>query len=171
MRWLSTLRTQPKGTDQQVEHLQVSVGEAYLMVQQLLKRSTDSWSMTLSLWIIMCTAFALFAFIASLVLHGQDKDTCALIAIFNFLVGIIPIAILTHANGFMDRLAKTISHSKPSDFQCIGGRQEWIDFIDKNPAYWYILGFAITRSWLITFFSAGLSTSFVMMFDKFVGLK
>lgn len=44
------------------------------------------------------------------------------------------------------------------DFEVIGGREEWIDFITDNPIYWTVFGFAITPTTLSTLL-AGAVTS------------
>jgi hypothetical protein len=49
-----------------------------------------------------------------------------------------------------------IANSK-GDYEVIGGRQEWLDYMESNPIYWTVYGFAITQRWIQSFAVAAIT--------------
>jgi hypothetical protein len=47
--------------------------------------------------------------------------------------------------------------SSKGDYEVIGGRQEWLDYIESNPIYWTVYGFAITQRWIQSFAVAAIT--------------
>ena len=50
-------------------------------------------------------------------------------------------------------------------------RDVWTAYVMAAPIYWFIFGFAITRSWLLGFFGGGVSTLTGTALVIFLGLQ
>ena len=72
----------------------------------------------------------------------------------------------SYANSAVDKIQKSFTYAAIDDYSLLGSlepdatpsREEWTAYVESAPIYWYIFGFAITRSWIIGFVGGGLST-------------
>jgi hypothetical protein len=81
----------------------------------------------------------------------------------------IPVLLLADVNSACDNIKVTVVQSREHDFEVIGGRQAWLDYLNSFPVQWYILGFAITKSWLTGFVGGVVTTLGALYAEKFLG--
>jgi len=66
-----------------------------------------------------------------------------------------PLYAVSHSNSAIDKLKECVTYSSPNDFNAVGGRQNWLDFFEAAPCYWYVYGWAITPGVLMSFLTTG----------------
>ena len=55
-----------------------------------------------------------------------------------------PDVSIAHANYSADLLNSKVILSASGDFELLGGRNKWVEYIESSPAYWSILNIPIT---------------------------
>jgi hypothetical protein len=142
--------------------------ERYLFIQRFFGYATKLWSNVLFSALILSLIAAVYIYISA-IWEYSEYGTVNQLYIFAcffdcvFMLGLI--CTLMHANSAVDLIRVGLVNSSKDDYKLIGSREEWIGFIDEAPCYWYIFGFAITRSWLFGFIGGALTAvvgAFVM---------
>jgi hypothetical protein len=77
-----------------------------------------------------------------------------------FIFTVYPIVAMAHANSFTKHLDMLFVQASPDDFQVIGGKEKWKEFISSVPAVWTIFGLNITWQRLFAAFSSLLTIIF-----------
>lgn len=75
---------------------------------------------------------------------GKDAVVSVAMIMWVNLMYAYPICCIAHSNLAIDRLLDTVKASGMSDFSILGGRHEWIAFVNDNPCFWRILGVPFT---------------------------
>ena len=61
-----------------------------------------------------------------------------------FVLVIYPIISLAHANAYVYALREQFLVAAPDDFSVIGGRDIWLDYLERVPAIWTVYGLWVT---------------------------
>lgn len=60
-------------------------------------------------------------------------------------IGLFPIYCLAYANAAIDTIKLSFQlQCTPTNYEIIGGRDQWINYLSQSPAHWTVFGFAIT---------------------------
>lgn len=123
--------------------------ERYIFIHELMLAFGKSWRILLTALLILSGAQIIYGFyiLFSEPISGYIAATMAG-AILLFL---FPVYCLAYTNSAVDTINHGFAYAAPEDFEALGGRDTWLQFTGESPLYWYIFGFAITRSWLIGF--------------------
>jgi hypothetical protein len=60
------------------------------------------------------------------------------------LLIVYPVTSLAHASVYVYALEEQFLVAAPEDFPVIGGRDSWLDYLQKVPAMWMIYGIAVS---------------------------
>jgi hypothetical protein len=145
-----------------VPSLQRDACEHYMFIREYMTQAGRLWS------IALVGVFGVFLFIiiaylyALLVLKEKTlllQDTVILYISIRFVVLVIyPIVSLSHANSFCYALQELFIVAAPNDFEILGGRDMWINFLASAPAVWTVFGLWVTWDKLVGFLWAVGST-------------
>lgn len=126
--------------------------EHYLFIQEYVTQASDMWSPLLlvlfvvSLLFLAFSIYQMFSGAASKVLGPWIW----IAAIFVFTT-FFPIYCIAYANAAMRTIQTCfIQGATPSDFEILGGRDVWIEYLNQTPAYWTVFGIPVTWSYLYT---------------------
>eukprot|EP01034_Spumella_vulgaris_P027734 gene27734-34501_t len=144
------------------EMLQRDACEHYMFIREYMNQAGQLWS------IALVGVFGVFVFIivaylyALLVLKEKTmllRDGVITFIVIRFVVLVIyPIVSLSHANSFCYALQDLFTVAAPKDFEIIGGREMWINFLTSAPAVWTVFGIWVTWDKLVGFLWAVGST-------------
>jgi hypothetical protein len=81
---------------------------------------------------------------------------------------LFPIYCLAYTNSAVETIMNGFSYAAPEDYEALGGRDSWLEFIRAAPLYWYVFGFAITKSWLIGFIGGIISATIVTIGSSYL---
>jgi hypothetical protein len=60
-------------------------------------------------------------------------------------IGLFPIYCLAYANAAIDRIKSSFQKQcTPTNYEIIGGRDRWIEYLSQSPAHWTVFEYAIT---------------------------
>jgi hypothetical protein len=132
-----------------MECLQRDAYEHYLFIREFMFIGSRAWSP------IIVTLTFLDTFYVSLFVYGAVTAgteiavtdwiyfTCW-VSIRVWLLTIYPIVSLAHANAYVYVLEEQFLVAAPEDFSVLGGRDGWLQYLEKVPAIWTVYGVLIT---------------------------
>ena len=132
--------------------------ERYLFIQHVMKYASKLWGFSLSLFFALSLLAMIYAYGTVLWYYSNEgyvSIMAVLIGATAFVVFGFILLTLMYANSAVDLVLDGILNSSKDDYEFIGNRGDWIEFINQAPCYWYIFGFAITRTWLAGFLGGG----------------
>jgi hypothetical protein len=144
-----------------VPHLTRDGNENYLFLVEYMNQASIVWSPVitgLSLSWIFLLAY-LFAMKEKISPAFFLQASIAFFVNF-FIFTVYPIVAMAHANSFTKHLHMLFVQASPDDFQVIGGKEKWKEFISSVPAVWTIFGLEITWQRLFAVFSTLLTIMF-----------
>jgi hypothetical protein len=96
-------------------------------------------------------------------------ELIATISVRFLVFTVYPTVALAHANSFIEPMLKLFAMAAPDDFEVLGGKDKWQDFVSSVPAAWTVCGIWITwqklYAMLSTVFSAVLTAIFTYAFQ------
>ena len=118
--------------------------EHYLFVREFMSTGSRSWSPIIIALIFLCIV------ICGAVLFGTQLATLGWVyyivwvCVHVYLLMIYPIVSLAYANTCVYALQEQFLVAAPEDFAALGGRDAWLEYLEKVPAMWTIYGLVIT---------------------------
>ncbi len=123
--------------------------EHYLFVREFMCTGSSSWSPIIIALTFLC-AFFVALFISSAVAIGSHLSALGWfyyimwVTVRVLLLVIYPVVSLAYANTYVYALQEQFLVAAPEDFAALGGRDAWLDYLEKVPAVWTIYGLVIT---------------------------
>jgi hypothetical protein len=132
-----------------MDYMQRDAYEHYLFIREFMHIGSRAWSpIILTLTFLDTFYVSLFIYIA--VTSGTQIAVidwiyfACWIAIRVWLLTIYPIVSLAHANAYVYVLQEQFLVAAPEDFSVLGGRDSWLQYLEKVPAIWTVYGFLVT---------------------------
>ena len=117
------------------------------LLQEFVRQVSEIWSGLIIGLIVLSFIISGYLIVFSMYLlsRGESAILYFMPAPFFLWLGIFPIYCLAYANGSIDTIQKSFVYQcAPTNYQVIGGRNVWIDYLKQSPAYWTLFDFAIT---------------------------
>ena len=118
-----------------------------LLLQEFVRQVSVLWApLIIAIWLF---AFTIFSYLLAMGLYSLSIGESS-IAFFTptplfFTIGFFPLYCLAYANAAIDTIkASFVFQCTPTNYEIIGGREQWILYIEQSPAYWTVFGYAIT---------------------------
>ena len=132
-----------------IQYLQRDSYEHYLFIREYMTIGSRSWSPIIVTLSFLCVFYVLiFAYGAITVGNVFPKFMpayyCFWIIVRVFILSIYPIMSLAHANSYAHSLQELFLVAAPEDFTVLGGRDGWLEYLDKVPAVWTVYGLWVT---------------------------
>jgi hypothetical protein len=132
-----------------LKYVQRDAFESYLFLREFMSTCSKAWSFTILLFAFLAVFF-IFSFLLGSIANAKfitDVEWAyytiwTSIRVVSLIV--YPITSLAHANVCVYALEEQFLVAAPEDFAVIGGRDSWLDYIQKVPAMWMIYGVAIS---------------------------
>ena len=130
-------------------YVQRDAFEHYMFIREYMSCASRTWSITI-VALTFLDVFYVFIFIASSVAAANKTNVLmwtfyvCWVIIRIALLSVYPITSLAHANAYVYALQEQFLVAAPEDFGAIGGRDKWLEYLDKVPAVWTIYGVAVT---------------------------
>jgi hypothetical protein len=136
-----------KSSEEIVELIKRDAIEQYLFIRQSMNLVGKIWSTVLT-GLIILVAYECLADTIFILLNVVDIITFIRIVIFLtiriIVIIIYPIISIAFANSYLLKIKEIFSVAADEDFQVIGGRDFWLNFLDQFPAVWTCYGLYIT---------------------------
>eukprot|EP01036_Dinobryon_divergens_P028928 gene28928-37950_t len=133
--------------------------EHYLFIVEYMRKAGVIWSPVLAvMYFISLVCMILSATMTLIFFYAYQTEDVAQFLFYligqGILYAIFPTISLAHANSFINPLVNTFSAAAEEDFQMIGGRNKWLEFVNAVPAAWTLFGVWITWSKMFAVLSA-----------------
>ena len=139
-----------------VDTIKTDAYEHYLLLREFVMQASSLWST--SLLMVFLVALTLLVIVGLSITYHHESGIIVELALFGgffLFLAVFPIYCLAFANGAVYTIRDSLKHcSCPDDFKVIGGRDEWIAYLDDSPAYWTVFGVAVTWSMLNVYLSS-----------------
>lgn len=134
--------------------------ERYLLTHTYFTEASNQWSVYL--FFTLGATFALFlqSYVTILYFYAKYKYVSleyTILCIVNALVFTMVFACMSYANGAVETMLQGFLYAGANDYALLGGRDVWLEFVEKAPIYWYIFGFAIKKSDVVAYVGGGVS--------------
>jgi len=122
--------------------------EHYLFVREFMCTGSRSWSPIIIALTFLCTYFVAL-FVSGAVLLGSQLSAMgwfyyiSWVSVRVSLLIIYPVVSLAYANSYVYALQEQFLVAAPEDFAALGGRDAWLEYLEKVPAVWTIYGLVI----------------------------
>ena len=149
MKNLNKVRFGAVNASEVLTYVQRDSYEHYLFIREYMAIASRAWSGP----ILTFAFFAIFLMVTfSFLLVMYIKNVTPLewvyytiwMAIRLFILIIHPILSLAHANAYVYALREQFLVAAPEDFAALGGRDAWLDYLEKVPAIWSVYGLWVT---------------------------
>jgi hypothetical protein len=128
--------------------------ERYLFTHTYFAEASNQWSLYLFLCLAITFGLCLEAYLTVIYLYAKylyvDVNYTVVCAL-NALVFTLVFACMAYANSAVEKVRDGFLYAGTNDYALIGGREAWLEYVEKAPIYWYIFGFAIKRSDVISY--------------------
>ena len=144
-----------------VRRLRTDAHEHYLFLHEYVAQVSELWS-TFMLSLSVATLVLVLYALVNTVFLGNALIRSTLIVFVFLLVSVSVFAIycFAYANSAVRTIEHALKHrSSADDYEIIGGRDVWMEYLGASPAYWTIHGFAITWSSLYVFGSSVITSA------------
>lgn len=129
--------------------------ESYLFQQAFMHQLGQKFNGILCAQVIVSFAILIVSIISTMMADNPEEIFMGH-SVVEFLAQVVwinmmyafPIWCVAHSNLAIDRLKNTVIKSGIGDFSILGGREEWIVFMDRNPCFWRVFGFPFTYNTL-----------------------
>jgi len=126
-----------------LQHFPSDAQECYAFRQEFMQQLTQTWNFFLFVVLALSLTLLLTEIFGNRwTLHWFVQEIFTLI--FNSVYYALPLMCLASANDAANSLRGLISSSGLTDFDVIGGRDVWGEYISGAPAYWTIMGLPVT---------------------------
>lgn len=138
--------------------------ERYLYIEHFIRESSKIWSPFILLSWFCCLLIIVISFAAvyTQYTHYAIIDIGSLLYfILAVIIALYLLFLIAQTNTTVELIKGAFTYSGLDDYSLLGGRTEWVAYIDQAPIYWTIMGFVITPAWVGAFVSsvAGLMAS------------
>jgi hypothetical protein len=132
-----------------VPYVQRDSYEHFLFIREFMSIAGRMWSPTILTYFFFASFLIVsFYFLASLYANYSDFWDWVYYAIWMsirmYVLVIYPITSLAHANAYVYALQEQFLVAAPEDFAVLGGREEWLSYLERVPAVWTVYGVWIT---------------------------
>jgi hypothetical protein len=123
--------------------------EHYLMIHEFMYAGSRSWSFAIVAYLFLAVLFIMLFMFGALV-SGQRLPIIdwfhysMFVSIRVFILTIYPITLIARTNAYIYALHEQFLISAPDDFEVIGGRDIWLNYVQKVPALWNVYGLTVT---------------------------
>ena len=131
--------------------------ERYLYIKHFIKESSRLWSpFLLLLWTsgVCLLVFCYVLLVSWYQQYGHIDPTLVIYFITATVLNFYILFLISLTNTTVNKIRDAFVYSSLDDYSLLGGRDEWIAYIDQAPIYWTVLGFVITPAWLASFVTA-----------------
>jgi hypothetical protein len=127
--------------------------ERYLFMHHYFNLCSAVWSPYLAICFVVCGVsfvynYALLIFILY-TQHTLSAGTL-LTVISSVILFVLLLVALSYANAAADTIWRAFNGAGKDDFQIIGGRDAWRDYVSGSPIQWTVFGVAVTRKMLVS---------------------
>jgi hypothetical protein len=128
--------------------------EHYFFIREVLRLASLTWSPVLTglfvLAVYVVVAYSAFLLLLQGRIDGRASIQIAVLIVMRivFLV-LYPIVSICHANSQVYEMRNYFASSSPEDYQCIGGRNRWMEFMEASPIAWTYYGIWVTWDKLV----------------------
>jgi hypothetical protein len=141
--------------------------ERYLYIKHFIRESSEIWGPFLVIsWLTAAVIMAVSAVQAVLAQRNGVIDfTSHVYFVFGALTALYLMLLIAQTNTTVEIIRSAFVYSGLDDYALLGGRAEWVGYIDQAPIHWSVLGFVITPAWVGAFLSSatGLLVTMVCM--------
>ena len=128
--------------------LKTDAYEHYLFIQAYVKQISDIWS-PIILFLGIISILLLMVLVARVwndsYASGADYIYIGGTFLIFGVVAIFPLSCIAYANGATTTIRDCFRrYSTPTNYDIIGGREAWMEYIEESPAYWTVFGFPLT---------------------------
>lgn len=130
-----------------IRSIEIDAYENYLFIQEFVRQVSNIWQGVI---IVLCSAGLLTAgYCIGYFLYFLSVGEVSLIFLIPtplFLwVGLFPVYCLAYANAAIDTIRSSFQKQcTPTNYEIIGGRNQWLEYLGQSPAYWTVFGYAVT---------------------------
>ena len=144
-----------------VHRIERDAYEHYLFIQEFVTQNSNNWSPFLLLLIFVSGGFVSFCLYFILTVKNVTLLSWIWICVICIFTILFPIYCMAYANNAMNTIVTCFrTGSTPADYDILGGRDVWMNYVNEEPAYWRLFGVAIT--WGVLYSTIGtLSAAFV----------
>jgi hypothetical protein len=123
--------------------------ERYLFTHAYFKEATGRWTVFLTITLVCTFLLALQSYLTIVYIYTFESyidinyvTVCVVNVVFFSVIG----ASLAYANSAVEHIKEGFLYCGANDYSLIGGREAWLEYVDKAPIYWYVFGVAIKQS-------------------------
>jgi hypothetical protein len=127
--------------------------ERYLFMQQYFNVCSEVWSPYLGTCIVGCASTFVFNYgimIYIFFTHNQLAAAALFLVLSSILVFVVMLVSLSYANAAADAVWKSFNGAGKDDFEIMGGRDAWKEYVSGAPIQWTVFGVAVTRKMLVS---------------------
>jgi hypothetical protein len=140
--------------------------ESYLFLREYMSTASKVWSFTILNFVFLAAFFTTVFLAEAIVTVNTSANTSALLwayyacwtSVRVVLLTVCPITALAHANAYIYALQELFLVAAPEDFAVLGGRDNWLDYLEKVPAVWTVYGIAVSWDRLSGLLWGGVAT-------------
>jgi hypothetical protein len=128
--------------------------ERYLFTHTYFTEASSRWSIYLFVCMAATFVLALQSYLTILYLYAKYQYvdlTYTILCVLNAMIFTTVFACMAYANGAVDKIKEGFLYAGANDYALMGGRSAWLEYVEQAPIYWYIVGFAIRRSDVVSF--------------------
>ena len=123
--------------------------ESYLFIREYMSTASAAWSPMILTFAFLAVFFTLLFLVGGLqnvaiITPLMWAYYTVWVAIRIYLLIVFPVSSLAHANAYAYALQEQFLVAGPEDFAVIGGRDSWLEYLDKVPALWTVYGIAVS---------------------------
>jgi hypothetical protein len=137
-----------------IPHISKDSFEHYLFVCEYNKRAGSMWSTSIASMFALAFYFNATSFVMLLQLYIYNKvmgsvGFTVFVALINpmwslILLVLLPIFAVAGANANILPILESFKYAGPDDYEAIGGKEKWQEFVTAVPAAWEFFGIWIT---------------------------
>jgi hypothetical protein len=130
-----------------IRGIEADAYENYLFIQEYVKQVSGLWSEIIIFVILL--SFMMAAYCTVYTLYFLSRGTFPFVFAFSapvfLFTGLFPVYCLAYANAAIGTIQTSFKmQCTPTNYEVIGGRALWIQYLQESPAYWTLFNFAIT---------------------------
>jgi hypothetical protein len=131
--------------------IQTDAEERYMFMRHYQSTASTLWEFLLSVSVTSSAGIAVLAYISiQFMLQKYDYIDPILTVYFIVSISIVlfVVVLLAEVNTASRKLSAMFISSAVDDYSIIGGREQWLGFIESAPVDWKMMGFTFTWTWV-----------------------
>lgn len=136
--------------------------ERYLFTHTYFTEASSQWSLYLFICLAATFALCLECYLTLIYLYAKYQEVNVnyiTLCIVNALFFTLVFCCMAYANSAVEKVHDGFVYAGSNDYALMGGRAAWLEYVNKAPIYWYIFGFAIKRSEVISYIGGLISAA------------